>query len=154
MPNTDSVIRPARPSDAERLSEIAFQSKAYWGYEAAFMAACRADLTVSPEALEAAAFFVLEREGQLLGFYSLLNTERGVVLGHLFVWPQAIGQGIGQHLWRHMLRQAQKRKWFTVFIESDPYAEAFYLKQGAERIGWTPSSVFPDRSLPLLRFTF
>ena len=41
-------IRLARREETHALSELAFLSKAYWGYDEDFMAACRAELTVTP----------------------------------------------------------------------------------------------------------
>ena len=37
-------------------------------------------------------------------------------------------------------------------IQSDPYAEGFYLAMGAVRVGELESTVTPGRMLPLLRF--
>ena len=39
----------------------------------------------------------------------------------------------------------------TLHIHSDPFAEGFYLRNGAIRIGETPSGSIPGRLLPLLR---
>ncbi|MBD02767.1 MAG: hypothetical protein CME24_00285 [Gemmatimonadetes bacterium] len=56
-PQTDSVpIRAALPSEVARLSALAISSKAVWGYDDTFMAACRDELTVSRADLELAAF--------------------------------------------------------------------------------------------------
>ena len=43
------VIRAARSDEAGLLSEIAFRSKAYWGYSEEFMVSCREELTVTAE---------------------------------------------------------------------------------------------------------
>ncbi|GAB6464822.1 hypothetical protein bcgnr5373_44630 [Bacillus cereus] len=37
-------------------------------------------------------------------------------------------------------------------IDSDPNAKGYYLKMGAQLIGETPSTVFKDRLLPLLKY--
>lgn len=145
-------IRRARPEEAAALSDLAFRSKAHWGYDAAFMAACRADLSVSPDQLAAQPYHLVERDGQTLGFYHLIETARGAQLQHLFVSPQAIGSGLGKALWQHMLGEARRQRYDTILIDSDPNAEPFYLAMGAERIGTAQSSVFPDRRLPLLRY--
>lgn len=145
-------IRRANPDEAATLSDLAFQSKAHWGYDAAFMAACREDLTISAEQLTTWPSFVAERDGQPLGFYLLAVTGRGAELQHLFVAPRAIGRGIGKALWLHMLGEARQLGHEAILIDSDPHAEPFYRAMGAERIGTVPSSVLPDRRLPLLRF--
>jgi len=35
---------------------------------------------------------------------------------------------------------------------SDPGAEGFYLGLGAERVGMSPSTLLPGRSIPLMRY--
>ncbi len=42
---TEAVkLRAARPDEAEALSGLTMRSKAYWGYDEEFLAACRNDL--------------------------------------------------------------------------------------------------------------
>ncbi|EBV1760669.1 N-acetyltransferase, partial [Salmonella enterica subsp. enterica serovar Newport] len=38
----------------------------------------------------------------------------------------------------------------ALLVDADPNAEAFYIRQGAIRIGETPSESLPGRVLPLL----
>ena len=64
-------IRRALPGEAATLSAIALRSKALWGYDAAFMEACRAPLTVDPEAIAKCPFYVLDEGGTITGFYGL-----------------------------------------------------------------------------------
>jgi hypothetical protein len=45
------MIRAAHGGELEALSALAMRSKAHWGYSAAFMQACRDELTVSAELL-------------------------------------------------------------------------------------------------------
>ena len=73
-------------------------------------------------------------------------------LQNLFVVPEAMGRGFGKGLWRHMLHEARERGYRCILIDSDRYAEPFYLAMGAKRVGLTPSSVFEGRYLPLLRY--
>lgn len=40
------LIRLARVTEAEILSDLALRSKAHWGYDAEFIEACRDELTV------------------------------------------------------------------------------------------------------------
>jgi hypothetical protein len=39
-------LRPARAEEGDLLTDLAFRSKAYWGYDEAFMAACRDELVM------------------------------------------------------------------------------------------------------------
>jgi hypothetical protein len=64
-------IRAARPNDAGILSAIAIRSKAHWGYDQEFMAACRDELTLTTAPIARDPTFLVEREGTPLGFYRL-----------------------------------------------------------------------------------
>lgn len=57
---TDPIIRPASRAEASLLSQLAFESKAYWGYDADFMVACREELTVTEEELDREPSYVAE----------------------------------------------------------------------------------------------
>lgn len=144
------VIRQAVPTDAGCLTEIAFSSKAYWGYDQAFMDACRAELTVMEEHIREKLYVVAEMEGEITGFYSLVIEGKEAELSNLFISPASIGKGIGKALWTHMINTAQRHQLVRVIIHSDPHAEEFYRKMGAHRCGEVASSVFPGRFLPLL----
>lgn len=141
-----SVIRRARPSEASALSDLALRSKGHWGYDAAFLAACREDLTLSPEDIS-------DDDGTPTGYYRLLPLDNGAVdLDALFVEPSAIGRGVGRQLWRHAIATATAMGCSELVIQSDPHAEGFYLAMGAQRTGASESTVTPGRLLPLLRF--
>ncbi|HWT00670.1 MAG TPA: GNAT family N-acetyltransferase [Pyrinomonadaceae bacterium] len=145
-------IRPARAGDAGLLSDLALWSKAHWGYDADFLEACREELTVSPDYITNAPVFVLEEDGRVVGFYGLREQGTELELLYLFVEPAAIGGGHGKRLWQHAVGTAARLGFRRITIESDPYAEAFYLAMGARRVGAVPSSARPGRVLPLLHF--
>lgn len=146
-------IRRATGQEAQVLSELAYRSKAHWGYSAQFMEACREDLTLSPAFIETNEVYVLEDEGAIKGFMSLEKESEPEqwLLSNMFVDPEAIGKGYGKSLWGQMIEVAQKLSIPSLLIHSDPYAEPFYLSRGAKRIGEIKSTVFPDRTLPLLQ---
>lgn len=144
------MIRAARAAEAGVLSELAFRSKAYWGYSAEFMEACREELSISDEDLARGPTYVLELDGHPVGFYSLLSLAPGrAELGHLFVDPDALRCGHGRRLLAHACGEARRRGWDVLVIRGDPNAVAFYERCGAVRIGWAASASIPGRSLPL-----
>lgn len=151
-PASEGGLRRAGPDEAIPLTELAFRSKAYWGYDREFMQACRATLTVTAELIARADVYVAEVEGRVLGFYSLAPWHSDLELYHLFVDPPAMGNGVGRRLWDDAVRRASELGYARLLIQSDPYAEGFYLNLGAERIGEVPSGAVPGRSLPLLVF--
>jgi N-acetylglutamate synthase-like GNAT family acetyltransferase len=146
-------IRRARPAEAPELTALALRSKAHWGYDAAFMAACVEALTIAAERVAAEPFFVLEEDGRVAGFYGLRISGEEAELTNLFVEPWAIGQGCGKRLWLHAIEIARASGCRRLRIESDPFAEPFYRAMGAEHIGETPSEAIPGRMIPLLTYT-
>jgi GNAT superfamily N-acetyltransferase len=145
-------LRPALPDEARLLSDLALRSKSHWGYDADFLKACRAELTLSPDYIAASPVFVLEERKRIVGFYGLLELDGELELLYFFVEPAAINRGFGRRLWSHAVKTAARLGFQRLSIESDPYAEAFYQAMGAERVGEVPSSIKPERRLPLLKF--
>lgn len=147
------LIRPARIDELAALSDIAFRSKAHWGYDAEFMEACRDELTVRPADLDRFHVFVLERDHAIAGFGAVAPGDPEAELWWLFVEPAAIGSGAGRALWHHAVDLARELDARTLRIESDPNAEGFYLAMGATRAGEAPSQSIPGRNIPLLTFS-
>jgi len=144
------TLRRARPEEHALLSELAFRSKGYWGYDPSFMEACRAELTYTPEDLSALYFGVVEEDEGVLGFHALGLPVGGTVeLEALFVEPRSIGRGYGRALIEDAKRRARALGAHTMIIQGDPHAERFYLEAGARRIGERESESVPDRYLPL-----
>src|SRR5215210_6880838 len=102
-----SAIRRAHSAEAGILSELALRSKGYWGYDADFLAACRDDLTLSPDDIATSAVYVHDVGDAVMGYYRLLLQGGGVAeLDALFVEPVAMGHGIGKRLWQHAVATA------------------------------------------------
>ncbi len=163
----DMRLRAARPAEAGVLSEIAQRSKAYWGYDATFLEACRPGLTFSEDKVRQGRFVLAEQHGsalgcasdaqagmnaRIVGFYELVGDPPEFDLSNLWVQPDSIGTGIGRVLWTHAMSAARECGGTTVMIEAEPNALGFYEAMGAVRIGEAPSSSIPGRMLPLLRF--
>ena len=143
-------LRPGRKEEARLLSDLALRSKGHWGYDQAFLDACRAELTLTPEDVLARRVTVAEREGQVVGFYALAGTPPMGTLEDLFVEPDHIGTGVGRALWSHAMVTARTLGFERITLEADPGAEPFYLAMGARRCGSIPSGSIPGRLLPVL----
>jgi GNAT superfamily N-acetyltransferase len=142
------LLRPARADEAGPLTELALASKGHWGYDAEFLAACRDELTVTPEH----GAVVAERDGRVAGFYVLTGEPPELDLAMMFVDPGQIGSGVGRALWEHAAEAAARAGAERVTIDAEPHAEAFYLAMGAERVGEVASGSIPGRVLPRLLF--
>lgn len=151
-PREALTIRPARAAEAAALTELSLRSKAVWGYDASFMARCRAAMTLTPERICARPHFVAEANGAILGFYGFEPEPEGVGLDYMFVAPEAIGRGVGRALWRHAVATARSLGHRTLVVVADPNAAGFYRRMGAVPAGARPSEIEPGRALPLLRY--
>lgn len=145
-------IRPARPDEAAHLSGLAFRSKAYWGYAAAFMEACRAELSLSPSYIVTHPVFVVEQAHTVVGFYALAPLSVAAAeLDFLFVDPAWIGRGLGRALIEHAKGHARGLGHTALVIQGDPHAIAFYRAAGGEVVGEKASASIPGRTLPMVR---
>jgi len=145
-------IRRAQLDEADELSAIAMESKAYWGYSAEFMEACREELLVPAENLtnERFSYCVAETEGKPIGYYALERLSVGEYeLEALFVVPARIGTGIGRLLMEHAKEAVAAAGGSRMIIQGDPNAEGFYLAAGGVWIGYRESRSIPGRHLPL-----
>ncbi|WLQ43094.1 GNAT family N-acetyltransferase [Streptomyces laculatispora] len=146
-------VRPGRPSEAAELTGLALRSKGHWGYDEAFLAACRDELTMAPADIDRRRTAVAEEDGRVLGFTTLEGAPPVGVLGMMFAEPDAVGSGVGRLLFGHVVAEARRLGFARFTIDADPNAEGFYRAMGAVRIGVTPSGSVPGRELPLLEFT-
>ena len=129
------VIR-ARPEHAARLTHIAHVAKSYWGYPAQWIELWHNQLTISSRFIMANDVYVaVDDDGVILGFYALAGAGPRLTLDHLWVLPQCFGGGVGRRLFEHAAQHARELGARTVEIESDPNAEGFYQKMGAETVG-------------------
>ncbi len=144
------IVRAARPEEAAEISALALRSKGYWGYDGAFLEACRADLTIDPAWCDGVRLIVAADGGRLLGYARIAGEPPVGELAGLFVDPPAIGRGVGRLLLRHAVTLAAGLGIETLEIDSDPYAEPFYRHAGAVRVGESISTVDLTRRLPRL----
>ena len=142
---------PTKAINPDTITEIAMRSKAYWGYSDEFMEACKGELTVSSEDIANNPFGIVDREGNIAGFYMLDGEAPSGELRMLFVDPDYIGTGVGGELFEAAKATAAEIGMTSLLIDSDPNAEAFYTHMGAVKIGESLSGSIPGRVLPKLK---
>ncbi|WP_017728458.1 GNAT family N-acetyltransferase [Halalkalibacterium ligniniphilum] len=143
------LIRKAKPKDSDTLSNLAYKSKSYWGYSKDFLKRSKDDLTVTGEYIEQNPVYLMEKDNKIVAFYNF--EVKNKKLEALFIDPDYIGKGIGKLLWLDLLGKAKELNIKEFTLDSEPNAEGFYLKMGANKIGYTSSTVFPNRNLPLMK---
>jgi GNAT superfamily N-acetyltransferase len=138
-------LKEAAPGWADALSLLALEAKASWGYPEDWVALWRNALRVTETYIQENRVRVLQADDQAVAFFAVTNEG---VLEHLWVLPSYQKRGLG----RQLLDQAKSLSPTPLLLlESDPFAEAFYLHEGAQRFGtmfrpWFGST----RELPIL----
>ena len=148
----DVKIRPARPSDAAALTDIAMRSKQSNGYDDTFMAACADELRVTPDDLAAHLYWVAETT-VLCGFVALQITADTGKVASFFIAPDWQRRGIGRLLWATVRTAAIQHELTALTLDADPEAKSFYAALGFTTIGRVPSGSIPGRSLPQMTLT-
>ena len=145
------LLRDIRHDELSSLSELCLRSKAVWGYDDAFMRACRDELTLRPEELATSHCQVAEHDTIAVGLAQIKMTGRDADLARLFVEPSLLRAGVGRLLFEWAANKARELGADGMTIEADPGAAPFYERMGARQIGFTPSQSIAGRMLPLLR---
>jgi GNAT superfamily N-acetyltransferase len=143
-------LRPARLDEAAMLGELCLRSKAVWGYDAAFLETCRAELRPGEAAIADERVHVGELDGAVVGVAEISVEQETAHLEKLFVEPSCIGRGVGARLMDWAVAAAAERGARRMVIEADPGAAEFYLRRGAREDGFAPSGSIPGRMLPRL----
>lgn len=124
------TIRPARMDEAAELRARTGRSALHWGYEPEFLDWEPDAIAVSPAFLANSTAYVLEENGQMLGYYALVGAPPSMSLDKLFVEPDRIGTGCGKRLWLHATATAGSLGATELTIASDPNAAPFYRAMG------------------------
>lgn len=147
---TPEQIRHASAADLAALSALCLRSKAHWGYDADFLAACVGPLTVHASDLSDPCAVARGANGGFVGFVRVAVKGGTANLEKLFVNPVAIGSGLGRRLFTWGVDQARAAGARDMIIVSDPGAVPFYERMGAIQNGAVPSEAIPGRLLPRL----
>ena len=143
------ALRDARPDELDALSDLCMRSKAVWGYDAAFMAACRNELTLTTADL-ATSLQVATDHDALIGVAQMEVDGDMAHLLKLFVAPDRLRDRIGTRLLAWSMEMASALGACRLVIQADPGAVAFYRRHGARPAGSAPSGSIPGRMLPRL----
>lgn len=138
---------PALP-ELPTLSALCLRSKAYWGYDAAFMAACADELTLTEEDLSDA--LVVAAQGETPIGVAQVSYDGDCYLEKLFVDPNHMGHGAGRILFKWAVQAAGGLGASTMIVEADPDAVPFYEKMGCVAVGDVASGSIPGRRIPRL----
>ncbi|MEA9390566.1 GNAT family N-acetyltransferase [Acerihabitans sp. TG2] len=146
-------LRAARMDELTKLTELCVQSKAFWGYDDAFIRDCRDKLNFHPADMEKSHICVAENDHTLLGVAQLLFTDEIAFLERLCVAPANLKTGIGKSLFGWSINTAHRAGAKRLLIECDHHSAGFYQRMGAREEEFVESRVFPGQQLPRFNIT-
>ncbi|NIA68925.1 GNAT family N-acetyltransferase [Pelagibius litoralis] len=152
MQESNVTVRRARDDEAEALTALSLKSKRSNGYDDAFMAACREELTVTDQRLAEGEYWVAESE-ELCGCACLLADPNGGSgeVHAFFIDPDWQRRGVGRLLWNKLVQRAKEQGLIDLRLDADPAAVPFYEAMGFKVVGEAPSGSIPGRSLPHMK---
>ncbi len=112
--------------------------------------AFEAELTVTETAIVEDTVAVCVSGEDILGFYRLVAEGDEGEVADCFVSPAAQRQGVGAALMAHLKEAARGQGVKRLELQSDPYAEDFYVAMGFTRFSQSESGSIPGRFLPLM----
>jgi GNAT superfamily N-acetyltransferase len=142
-------LRPASAGECPALSDLCLRSKGHWGYDTAFLEACRAELRIHQGDL-GDFLRVAEVEGVPAGVAQLGHDCADWTVEKLFVDPPFIGCGVGAVLMGWLVETARANGATRLVIEADPGAVSFYRRFGAVDDGMVASGSITGRFIPRL----
>lgn len=128
-----TYIRRAQPDEAALLGDMTIAGVGYWEHDVNFPEAVEGLRTTglpTPEYIEASPVFVLEQDGNPIGFYGLKQNDDFIDLRYMFLNTDRIGKGHGRELWNHAVAEAAALS-RRMRILSDPSSHGFYSAMGA-----------------------
>ena len=145
------VIIRARPEQAASLAQIVFAAKRHWGYPRAWLEAWSGALTLTPDYIATHPTYIVTIADRVAGFYALQISSEPALLDHLWIAPDFMHAGLGRALFAHAVKIAAHSGQRVLKIVSDPNAEGFYHKMGAQTVGKEHAVVEEQtRNLPVL----
>lgn len=144
-------FRNASAAEADILTEIAYRSEAYWGYDTEYMEKFREFYSVTQDFINRNPTVVIEGNNKPIGFYGILmEQEDEISLEYFFIEPEYIGHGYGKLLWNHLIEHCRNLGIRELDIVTSPQAKDFYVKMGAVHCGELESLLKKGRIIPKL----
>jgi len=141
------IIRRADPKESRILTDLAVVSEAFWGHDKKFIEKFRLIYNIKEDYIRNNPTFVLEKEEKIIGFYSLVENGKEVVLEYFYIDPGAIKKGYGNKMWDHLVDYCKNRGILEFQYVAGKETRDFYEKMGAVIVGETNSIINKDRRI-------
>jgi N-acetylglutamate synthase-like GNAT family acetyltransferase len=145
-------IRGAKREEQRALTRLIVRATQHSGFDDAFIDRARPALAVSLNGIVTGNVQVAEQSGEVIGVVEVYTALQGIAVLGLFVDPTHWKKGVGRALFEAAIARARTLKVGAFMIYASPFAEGFYSRLGAIRIGEGPFSYAPEVILPHFLF--
>jgi GNAT superfamily N-acetyltransferase len=143
-------IRPPSSSEFPYLSALCLRSKAVWGYDRAFLEACRTELSFEDAELFNSDIGVGMSDGMVVGVVQVRAGSDHADLEKIFVEPRHRERGFGRIMFEWALQGVRSAGAPWLVVHADPAAAPFYRAMGMVDDRQAPSGSIAGRMLPRL----
>ena len=146
------TIKQAKESDADILSQLAYSSEAFCGYDEEHMRGFLFHYNLTPAYIRDYPVYILVKDGRIIGFWGLNQTAEGWKLEYFYIIPALIGKGYGRCLWNSLIKYCRRYGISSFTFVTGPHSVGFYQRMGAQVVGEAASLLDHDRLIPILHF--
>lgn len=146
----NSICRSALDREYKLLSQLAYESEAYWQYNQSYMDIFKEKYNITVEWIKQYEVRVLEVKGEIAGFWGAKRYKEKLELEYFYIEVGHIGKGNGKLLWKDLLSWCKAQGILEMEFVTSEQVIPFYEKQGAKVIGRVSSEI-DGRAIPLLR---
>src|SRR5665648_177744 len=116
------------------INDLISRSKSFWSYDEDYLRQAIPIIQVTEQWLKDHEGYSIYLE-ELVGFMGLEIEGENVTLRHLWIHPDMVRKGFGTKIVNYLRELSRERGFQSIRFISEPPAEGFYRKLGAEFTG-------------------
>src|SRR3954463_2178481 len=128
-------------TDAEILSQIAMESKQFWGYSNEQMQMWQDELTISADYILKNEVVKCYDSNELVGFFAIVDENGIIEIDHLWLKPNQLRKGFGKIIFEEIRKMLSKKNKTNFQLVAEPNAIGFYAKMGGKPVGSFESKI-------------
>lgn len=146
-------LREANIQDIDFLKELVYYSEKSLGFDENYMDMFKDKYNVNKDFLEKSySYCMIDNNGDVAGFFGLLNKEGNYELEFFYINSIFIGMGYGKIMFKYLVDKCKELNIKKFYLVTSPESMDFYTKLGAIKIGETISILNNNRIIPRLEY--
>lgn len=145
-------MRRAETSELDVLNKIAFGSESIWGEDENYMMRFSQEYCVTTEMISNEYVYILESNNVLIGFFSIIKSDKKHELELFYIDKSMVGKGYGQKLWYEMINLCKTNGITKIELVASKDVAKFYCKMGAIEIERIKSRLKTGRIVSVMEY--